>query len=90
MQENKNGSVIHVGNLMAMIRKSNDFSECQIDYDKQTIKSTVTTREGSRSLIALLCVEGEPLAVSSIKQIDERIEVSDFAWRNWAENLKYE
>ncbi|KAL0477168.1 hypothetical protein AKO1_015078 [Acrasis kona] len=90
MQDNVNGSVVHVGNLLAMLRLSKDIEKCEIDFNEQALRTTLTTHQGSKSMVALLATDGEPLAVPSIEQIDNRIEVSDFAWRNWAKNLNYE
>lgn len=88
LQETPKGRVYNVGHLMAMLRCSEDVEE-QHCCDR-SMQAQLTTRQGSRSMVALLAAEGEPLAVPSIESIDERIEVSDFAWRTWVEKLDFD
>ncbi len=88
LQTTSMGRVYNVGDLMAMLRCSDDvdIQEC---WDRGA-RARLTTHEGSRSMVAVLATEGEPLAVPSIESIDERIDVSDFAWRSWVEKLDFD
>lgn len=82
------GDVLHIGDLMAMLRTPDDM-ECSIK-DDQMIEGTFSVSEGERTLVALLVSQKEPLAVPTMESIDERIENSDHAWRHWTENLTYQ
>ncbi|WP_106476884.1 glycoside hydrolase family 15 protein [Phytohalomonas tamaricis] len=88
IQETPMGNVIVVGDLMTMFRHSDDLLDVQCTDRKVTAR--LETSKGSRSLVAILATQGEPLAVPPIEAIDERIEVSHTAWRNWAEKLDYD
>lgn len=87
MAETPQGTVFHIADLMAMLRTSDDVIVTRCD-DEEIIAS-VTTRPGSRSLIALLVTEGEPLAIPAIDAIDKRIETSHEAWCDWSRGLSY-
>ncbi|MCM2973351.1 glycoside hydrolase family 15 protein [Larsenimonas suaedae] len=82
------GEVYNIGPLMVMVRHSDDVHVTEAS--DRALTACLTAREGVRSMVALLAAEGEPLAVPSIDKIDERIDVSDFAWRDWAEKLDYD
>ncbi|MCM2131336.1 glycoside hydrolase family 15 protein [Larsenimonas rhizosphaerae] len=88
LQDTPIGKVYNIGPLMVMMRHSDDVKVLLVD-DRE-LSAQLTTRKGSRSMVALLAAEGEPLAVPPIDRIDERIDVSDFAWRDWAEKLNYD
>ena len=82
------GDVYHVGDLLAMLRTSEDW---QIEQrDDEQICATLRTAEGSRSLVALLVTEREPLAVPPLEAIDTRIETSHTAWCDWTRSLSYQ
>ncbi|WP_110670060.1 glycoside hydrolase family 15 protein [Salinicola halophilus] len=88
LQETPQGNVHNVGNVMAMFRGSEDVV---IDeYADRGVFAHLETHAGSRSLIALLAVEGVPLAVPPIHKIDERIDVSNFAWQDWVDKLDFD
>jgi GH15 family glucan-1,4-alpha-glucosidase len=88
IQENTNGDVIHVGDLLATLRHTDDITD--IRREDQTMTATLKTKPNSKSVLGLLCTDGDPLAMAPIEQIDERIDASDFAWRQWSKNLKYD
>lgn len=88
IQDTEQGQVMHIGDLMAMLRSTEDVSvTC---YDDHAIEGTLIAREGVRSLIALLVSEKEPLAIPSLEKIDGHIDISDHVWRLWADSLTYE
>lgn len=81
------GDVFHIADLMAMLRTSDDVI---IDHcDDEKVTATLQTSPGSRSLVALLVTEKEPLAVPDLAAIDQRIETSHTAWCDWSKNLTY-
>ncbi|AYD05219.1 glycoside hydrolase family 15 (plasmid) [Neorhizobium sp. NCHU2750] len=44
---------------------------------------------GQRETVAIVAGEDEPLVVPSMQEIDERIDVSDRAWRTWSQGVRY-
>lgn len=59
------------------------------EQDDCSFRADVTLTAGQRAVFALLAGEDEPLGVPPIEEIDARIDVSDQAWRCWAEGLHY-
>ncbi|RKR03500.1 GH15 family glucan-1,4-alpha-glucosidase [Kushneria sinocarnis] len=88
LQANPVGDVYNIGKLMAMFRYSGDVTlhEC----GDRGVTAQLCTTPGSRSLVAVLATENEPLAVPPIERIDGRIDVSDFAWRDWVDKLHFD
>ncbi|WP_241645362.1 glycoside hydrolase family 15 protein [Rosenbergiella metrosideri] len=82
------GNIFHIGDLMVMLRCSNDV-EIKTCENNQVI-AQLTSHPSSSSLCALLVSYAEPLAVPTIDAIDKRIETSHLAWQNWVENLSYQ
>src|SRR5204862_6580854 len=59
----------------------------------ETIEDGLVTAQaavgpGDRARIAIIAGEDEPLVCQDIEQIDERIDLSDAEWRQWASRLK--
>ncbi|WLS80795.1 glycoside hydrolase family 15 protein [Erwinia pyri] len=88
LAETAQGTVFHIADLMAMLRTSEDIQLTHCDDEK--VEGKVTTSAGSSSLVALLATEKEPLAVPTLAAIDERIETSHLAWRDWVKSLSYD
>lgn len=86
--ESDQGKVFHIANVLAMVRTSEDIDIDHLDDEKLTGK--LRTSPGSSSLCALLISENEPLAVPELSAIDNRIDTSDIAWRDWVESLSYD
>ncbi|WP_413731465.1 glycoside hydrolase family 15 protein [Sodalis sp. RH20] len=80
--------VFHLGDLMAMLRFSEDIT--LTDSGDEGVSGFFITHPESRSLVALVATEREPLAVPPLAKIDQRIETSDRAWRDWADNLTWD
>ena len=88
LQTNCNGTVFHVGPVLGMLRTS---ANVQIKEEgDRGIFGEATLSEGSRALIAIVAVEDQVLALPSTEEIDRRIDVSDRAWKAWAEGLDYD
>ncbi|WP_110685031.1 glycoside hydrolase family 15 protein [Salinicola aestuarinus] len=87
IQRTAQGSVHNIDGVMAMFRSSDDVTieRCE----DRGVEARLTTRADSRSMVALLASESQPLTVPAIDKLDERIEVSDFAWRDWVDKLTY-
>lgn len=88
MGNTSQGNVFHIGDIMAMLRTSDDVTITHMD-DEQ-VSADIRVRENSRSLVALLITQREPLAVPDLDAIDTRIETSHTAWQDWCQSLSYE
>ncbi len=87
LQKTPMGNVYHIGPLLAMLHTSPEVVFSQ--YSDEGVRGRFHTRPGSRTLIALLATENEPLAIPPLDKIDQRIETSHHAWRDWVDNLGY-
>lgn len=88
MMETSHGTVWHVVTLQLMLRLSEPLQPVQLRDDGADSQFTVHNEQ--QLLAAVLVTEKEPLAVPALARIDERIDTSDNAWRNWAANLGYD
>ncbi len=88
LQPNPNGCVFHVGPVLGLFRCSDNVRVTE--EEDRTIAATVTLSAGERATVALLAGEDEPLGVPTMEEVDRRIDVSDEAWRRWAEGLRYD
>lgn len=86
-EQTPQGYVFHIGDLMVMLRCSDDvtITDCQ----NNSIEAELTTTPKSLSLCALIVAKNQPLAIPTITAIDHRIETSHLAWRSWVDNLNY-
>ncbi|MFH8135952.1 glycoside hydrolase family 15 protein [Pantoea osteomyelitidis] len=80
--------VFHVGDLLLMLRHSEEVT--LTESSDEGVSGYFVTRPASRTLVALVATEREPLAVPPLEKIDQRIETSDYAWRDWVNNLSWE
>ncbi len=88
LEPNRNGCVFHVGPALGLFRATPNMPTTE--EDDRTIVATGTLRAGERALVALVVGEDQPLGVPTTEAIDVRIDLSDHAWRSWAEGLHYE
>jgi len=88
IQGTENGSIFHVGSVLAHLVHTQNMRLTREEDD--TIEAEIVVGEKTHALIALVATENEPLAVPSPEEIDARIDTSDEAWRNWANELRYE
>ncbi len=82
------GDVVHVDGILCAFRASHDVRRTAEEDDR--LVATIATRPGSRSVVALLASDDEPLILPPIDTIDARIDRSDQAWREWANDLDVE
>ncbi|ALB65782.1 Glucoamylase and related glycosyl hydrolases [Cronobacter dublinensis 1210] len=78
-------TIFHLDDLMIALRLSEDVETTRCD--DEGMEGSLITAPGSHSLVALVATEKEPLAMPPLEKIDQRIETSHLAWRDWAENL---
>jgi GH15 family glucan-1,4-alpha-glucosidase len=88
IRQTPNGEVMHVDGLMAMFCYGEEvvIQECNDRF----VRAQITVKKGMRTVVALTATENEPLPVPTLDEIDQRIDRSDIAWREWAEGLQYE
>ncbi len=79
------GDVIHVDGILCAFRASSDVRRTAEEDDR--LAATIGTRPGSCSVVALLASDDEPLILPSIDTVNARIDRSDQAWQEWANNL---
>ena len=87
MQPTPNGSIFHLGSVLGLLRHTGNV--CVIGETDHSIDAEVTVGAGGRATMAILAGDDEPLGVPPIERIDERIDISDHAWREWAEAVDY-
>lgn len=79
-------NVFHVDRVLGVFRHCGHVTIDSIEDGLVTAHANVGP--GDRARIAIIAGEDEPLVCQDIEQIDERIDLSDAEWRQWAERLK--
>jgi GH15 family glucan-1,4-alpha-glucosidase len=87
LEPNPNGCLFHAGPVLGQVRTS---ANMPMLADDRTVTAEATLRAGGRAMVAVIAGEDEPLGVPAIEEIDARIDVSDGAWRAWAEGVRYD
>ena len=88
LQQNTNGPVFHVGPVLGLLRATPNMRIVQ--EEDRTIVAEGTLVAGEHALVAIVAGENQPLGAPATDDIDRRIELTDKAWRNWAEDLHYD
>ena len=88
LQPNSNGCVFHVGPVLGLFRTTPNLT--LIQEEDRMILAEGTLSAGERALVAIVAGENEPLGVPPTRDMDERIDLSDEAWRAWARDLRYD
>ena len=83
-----NATVRYIGDLVTTFCHSDEI-EIVVDDDERTV-ARWTAYSGATTCLALLVADLAPLALPDLARIDERIDLSDDAWRRWAEQLTYD
>ncbi|WP_197975466.1 glycoside hydrolase family 15 protein [Rhizobium sp. CFBP 8762] len=85
---NQHGTVFHADRVLGMLRTTDG-----VVIDTETdgeISGSIPLKAGQRETVAIVAGEDEPLTVSPIEQIDNRLDLTDFEWRQWVERVQYE
>ncbi|MGI4764059.1 MAG: glycoside hydrolase family 15 protein [Janthinobacterium lividum] len=88
LQPNLNGCIFHVGPVLGLFRTTPNLA--LIREEDRMILAEGTLSAGERALVAIVAGENEPLGVPPLSDMDERIDLSDEAWRAWARGLRYD
>ena len=79
-------NVFHVDRVLGVFRHCGGVT---IDtVEDGLVTATAAVGPGDRARIAIIAGEDEPLVCQDIEQIDARIDLSDFEWRQWTQGLK--
>ncbi len=79
------GDVLHVDGIVAALRST--AGVVRLEEHDDGVVARLRTHAGSRDTIALMATHDEPLILCSLETIDARIDRSDQAWREWANDL---
>ncbi|MCQ8242501.1 glycoside hydrolase family 15 protein [Rhizosaccharibacter radicis] len=88
LQPNPNGCIFHVGTVLGLLRHTDNVRI--LEQTDEHIEAEVTVGADERALIAILAGDDEPLGVPPIQEIDDRLDTSDHAWRDWARGIDYD
>lgn len=79
--------VLHVEHVMALFIHS---EEIRVEWSDEGITGEVVVLVGERRTVAVVAGRNEPLVTPSIEEVDERIDVSDEAWRVWCKGVRFQ
>ncbi len=79
--------VFHVGGVLGLFIHS-DGVRC--DWSDEGVTGEVSVTAGERRTVAVVAGRDEPLIAPSIDEVDQRIDVSDQAWRVWCKGVSFE
>ena len=79
-------AVLHVERVMALFIHS---KEVRVEWSDEGVIGEVVVSPGERRIVAVVAGRNEPLVAPSIEEVDERIDVSDDAWRVWCKGVKF-
>lgn len=88
LTESAYGTLFHLGDVMAALRRSDAVELHHVDDDH--IAGRFTLSAGQSATIALVLRRSGPLVLPPIEEIDERIEVSCQEWNIWSERVHYD
>ncbi|MFM9428562.1 GH15 family glucan-1,4-alpha-glucosidase [Variovorax sp. GrIS 2.14] len=79
--------VLHVEHVMALLVHSEGVRVAWLD---EGVTGEVVVSAGERRTVAVIAGRNEPLVAPSVEEVDERIDVSDEAWRVWCKGVRFE
>ncbi len=80
-------AVFHVDRVLGLFLHSPGVT---VERNDESVTGWLTVGPGQREVIAIVAGEDEPLVVPQIRDIDDRIDVSDAEWRQWSERIDYD
>lgn len=88
LQPNEHGCIFHAGSVLGLFRKSP--SVRSLREEDRTMVAQVDVAVGEHAIVAIVAGEDQPLGVPPISDLDERLELTDHAWKAWAQGLRYD
>jgi GH15 family glucan-1,4-alpha-glucosidase len=79
-------SIFHVGDVLGLFLHSDGVN---VERHDDAVVGTLSVGQGQREIVALIAGQGEPLIVPPIDEIDERIDISNTEWQDWADRISY-
>ena len=61
-----------------------------VAVDARRLSATFSVERGERVLFAIVAGRDQPLIMPDLNEIDDRIDMSDAAWRLWSQQMRYE
>lgn len=88
LEPNEHGCIFHVGPVLGLFRSSP--SVRTLKAEDRSIVARVVVTAGEKAVLAIVAGEHQPLGVPPIADFDQRLELTDQAWKAWAEGLRYD
>lgn len=80
--------VFHVGHVLGVLLRSENVRVDELSDERIVARAEVGP--GETATVAIVAGEDEPLVIPSIEEVDGRIDLSDFEWRQWSDRLVYQ
>jgi len=80
-------AVFHVERVLGLFLHSDELS---FDRTDDGATGGFAVKAGERRVLAVVAGEDEPLVVPPIADIDDRIDLSDKEWREWADHVRHD
>ena len=88
LQLNEHGCIFHAGPVLGLFLRSPSVESLREEDRTMVAQISVSTDE--HALVAVVAGEDQPLGVPHIANLDQRIELTDQAWKAWAQGLRYD
>ena len=87
LQPNEHGCIFHAGPVLGLFLRSPSVRSLQ--EEDRTMVAQVDIAAGEHALVAIIAGEDQPLGVPQIADLDQRLDVTDQAWKAWTRGLRY-
>ena len=77
---------LHIDGVLVLLIH-NDGVRCE--WSDEGVTGEVSVAAGERRTVAVVAGRDEPLVVPSIEAVDQRIDISDAAWRAWCQDVTF-
>ena len=88
LQPNEHGCIFHAGPVLGLFLRSPLVQS--IREEDRTMVAQVVAAAGDHALVAIVAGEDQPIAVPRIADLDQRLDLTDQAWKAWAQGLRYD
>ena len=88
LQPNEHGCIFHAGPVLGLFLRSPSVQS--IREDDRTMVAQVVVAAGDHALVAIVAGEDQPIGVPRIADLDQRLDVTDQAWKAWTRGLRYD
>jgi GH15 family glucan-1,4-alpha-glucosidase len=88
MTHSANGKLFHAGTVLGLLLTSDEVVR-EVEEDER-IAGSFTVRAEETRVLAIVAGRNEPLVKPTVKEVSDRIDISDREWREWAGAVKYD